>query len=144
MTPTITSKSTPIETMAFLGMSLDDIVRITGLGRAAVQRAVYGSDHCINRGTAKLIAEAFGMSILDIDWPSELTSSGRPPLTGGTYTIGVGDAKQKTAGGMGQPLTDKELASLDRKRRFLSEELCDNPEHNLVLAVSGVCDLCIA
>lgn len=143
MTPTVSSKITPMKAMELLRMSLDDVIDVTGLGRAAAHRAVYGSSHSINRRTATLIAEAFGVSVLDIDWPSDLTKTGRPPLTGGSYTVGVGSAKQKTPGGLGQPIADGEMA-IGIKKRLLPEVFCTNPEHNLLLAVSGVCDLCVA
>lgn len=143
MAPTVRSKITPLEAMEFLHVSLKDLVTRTGLSFDATTRAVRGSNKAINRGTASRIAEALGLEVLDIDWPSALTKVGRPPLTGGSYNRGAGAAKKKSCGGMGQPMDGDEFAIVSKKH-VLPEAFCTNPEHNLLLSVSGVCDLCIA
>ncbi|MGH7217988.1 MAG: helix-turn-helix domain-containing protein [Candidatus Microsaccharimonas sp.] len=142
MAPTVYSKITPIEAMEFLRMSLKDLVAKTGLSLDATTRAVRGSSKSINQGTAHKIADALGLNVLDIDWPSTLTKVGRPPLTGGSYTRGTRATKQKAPGGMGQPIVSEEPVATAR-RRALPEVFCTDPEHNLLLAVSGVCDLCV-
>jgi len=141
MAPNVRSKTTPLEAMEFLRMSLKDLVTSTGLSLNATTRAVHGSNKSINHGTASRIAEALGLEVIDIDWPSTLTKVGRPPLTGGSYTRSAGATKQKTPGGMGQPINGDHPVTA--KKRILPEVFCTNPEHNLLLAVSGVCDLCI-
>lgn len=73
--------------MDILDLNVSDIVNKTGLGNAAVTRAVMGGNQRINETTAALIADVFGVPLGDIAWPSELTHLGRTPLTGSPIEV---------------------------------------------------------
>lgn len=118
MTPNTNGISTitPAEALEILELTPHDLVAMTGLGFDAIRRAVMGGNKRTNLGTADLIARALGVSVRELDWPSGLTHEGRPPLTGGSYTV----------------------------HTETNDRYCSNPEHNLLLPLSGVCALCAA
>lgn len=76
-------KVTPIEAIGLLGVDAQWLARRTGLNINAVMRALMGGHQRIHEMTAELIAEALGRRVCELEWPSELTHLGRPPLTGG-------------------------------------------------------------
>ncbi len=69
------------------GFSVAELCRRTGLRPGSVRRAISGDGQMLNVGTAELIARQLGYDIGEIAWPCGLTDQGRPPLTGGKYTV---------------------------------------------------------
>lgn len=147
MTPyTNGTTKTPAEVLHEKGLTIADIVRMTGLNINAARRAVMGGNHRIKDKTADLVAGALGMSRDDLSWPVELTNRGRTPLTGGKYTIGVSTDDDGGSCSIGQEDdTDQdELHAKRMRKHIMSEKFCSDPEHNLLLPLSGVCALCAA
>ncbi|UTX51124.1 hypothetical protein KI440_02870 [Candidatus Saccharibacteria bacterium TM7i] len=76
--------------MGVLGVDVPWLVQETGLNHNVVRRAMMGGKKRIKYDTAYLIADALGMGIEELQWPSGLTHLGRPPLTGtGTLSYSV-------------------------------------------------------
>ena len=70
------------EAMATLEVTVQDLKCMTGLNTNTVRRAVMGGRVKTNITCAERIADALGMTINEINWPSGLTYVGRPALTG--------------------------------------------------------------
>jgi len=139
------STLTVAEALEILELKPTDLVRMTGLGINAVRRAVLGGKKRTNIRTAKLIADALGLKIEELIWPAGLTDKGRPPLTGGTYTVGASAPKFKLSAGTDDKpseLRGDEDIPVRVKKRHFEEKYCT--EHHLLLPLSGVCGQCAA
>lgn len=148
----VVSKITPNQGLEILGITMADIVSQTGLGDQSVSRAFMGGKVRTNTKTAQLIADAMGIPMDQLEWPSGLTHVGRPPLTGGSYTVGAGTSSgsggdgefeypDEGATGSSKPLASERLTG---RRMRVQTEYCTDPEHNLLLPLSGICDVCAA
>lgn len=63
------------------------MVRQTGLNDSAVRRAILGGSHRTNYTVAGAIADLFGVSVAELDWPNEITHLGRPAFTGKPFEV---------------------------------------------------------
>lgn len=145
MVTNVKSPITPAEAMYVMDLKPTDIVLLTGLSISSVRRATLGSGKRINIETARLIADALQFPVDDITWPGPLTSAGRTPLTGGNYTVGAGSRTSDTSDvATTRYILRDDQAPVSYKKPEFAPKYCDHPDHNLVLPLSGICDLCVA
>lgn len=70
------------EVLEILDVTVEQLREMTGLGGAAVRRAVMGGSIRTSDAVADAIATALGMHESEIEWPSGRTHLGRPAFTG--------------------------------------------------------------
>lgn len=126
------------------GWKPTDLVRETGLGIDAVRRAIMGGSKRTNIRTARRIADAMGGKVDDFFWPAGLTHVGRPPLTGGSYARGTHCETPDKSTKASTDLARDNVTLIEMRRRIFEDKFCSNPEHNLVLPLSGLCGMCAA
>jgi len=137
---------TPLpQVLVNLDLSVDALTELTGLDKNTVIRAVYGSHRRTNIKTARIIAETLGYEMDMISWPAGLTKIGRSPLTGHPFTVkNKGSAIVSTDPFNNNDIfKDNDLVfSPEKKRLVFEDKFCSVPGHNLVLPLTGECDMC--
>lgn len=64
-------------------LSVKDLHELSSIAISTIKRIEDGNlGHKVNEGTAKALADALYMDVLDIFTPLELCTYGRPPMTG--------------------------------------------------------------
>jgi len=80
-------KHSLIDLMSEANLNISGLAEKSGLSIPTVQRAVRGDEQAqLNTTSATAIAETFGASVGDINWPGGLANVGRPARSGGSYT----------------------------------------------------------